>query len=141
MFAAGGTYWFVIDESKPVIDRVKAGCAHDASSDAAAADCVEGIRQEGAREGFRISGNNPAQLTWTSFGMKDGHEEVFLEIPVAVTATEGTVVHVRATGPARGSQLPAGHHGPDTLAFDVVDAHTMAMIDPEKGRLVYRERL
>jgi hypothetical protein len=136
---AGGTYWFVFDESS-VAQTVASECAETEKTPSAVQACVDGVRNEGANEGIRFSSPTPDQLTWTSFGVRGGQEEVFLEVPLAVAWTAGTLVQTRATGPAHGTQVQSGHKGPSDITFDVIDAHTVAMVDPGKGRLVFRTR-
>ncbi len=103
--------------------------------------CIDGVRNEGAKEGIRIASTTPDQLTWSSFGVRDGQEETFLEVPLAVVSTTGTLIATRATGPAHGTQIHGAEKGPSGITFDVVDGRTLAMVDPGKGRLVFRTRL
>lgn len=134
---SGGTFWFVLDESD-VADDVKTGCAKGSADASAAAACVDRIRREGAKEGIRFSGSDPARLVWTSFGVGGGAEEVFLEVPFAVTAVDRARVQVRATGAPRGSRVPPKVDALRTFAFEVIDADTVAMVDPERGRMIFR---
>jgi hypothetical protein len=134
-----GTYWFVFDESS-VADVVKSECAETQKTPPAVQACVDGIRNEGASEAIRFSSAAPDQLTWTSFGVRGGQEEIFVEVPLAVVSTTGTLVQTRATGPAHGTQIHGGDKGPGDVTFDVIDARTVAMVDPDKGRLVFRTR-
>jgi hypothetical protein len=134
----GGTYWFVFDESPTVLAMMQDRCSHKSDS----ARCVDEVRQAGAHEGIRFSGADPSNVTWTSFGVEDGREVLFLEMPLAVTDTDGPVVHTKLAGPPRGRQAagfdrkaPSG--GP---SFEVIDAKTVAMTDPDKGKLVFRAR-
>jgi hypothetical protein len=134
---AGGTYWFVFDESS-VAEIVKSQCAETEKTPPAVQACVDGIRNEGANEAIRFSSATPDQLTWTSFGVRGGQEEIFLEVPLAVVSTTGTLVQTRAMGAAHGTQIHGGDKGPSDITFDVIDARTVAMVG--KGRLVFRTR-
>jgi len=136
---AGGTYWFVFDESS-VAETVKSQCAETEKSAAAVQACVDGIRNEGANEAIRFASATPDQLTWTSFGVRGGQEEIFLEVPLVIVSTTGTFVQTRATGPAHGTQIHGGDKGPSDITFDVVDARTVAMVAPGKGQLIFRTR-
>jgi len=136
---AGGTYWFVFDESS-VADSVKSQCAETEKTPPAVQACIDAVRNEGANEAIRFSSATPDQLTWTSFGVRGGQEEIFLEVPLAVVSTTGTLVQTRATGPARGTQIHGEDKGPSDITFDVIDARTVGMVDPGKGRLVFRTR-
>jgi hypothetical protein len=133
---AGGTFGFVFDESTSVVDMVKADCAAHEKGDAAIAACVDAVRQEGAKEGFRITGADASHLTWTSFANENGHEVVTLEIPFAIVGADGTFVRARATGAAQGSDL-RGRPGPTSITFEVVGPDKVAMHDEHKGRLVF----
>jgi hypothetical protein len=138
----GRTYWFVFDESPTVLAAVTAKCAKE---DAAHADtCVDAVRQEAAKEAIRFSGTDTQHLTWTSFGIDEaGKEELYLEIPFAVTGTEGAFVRVKVAGTPRGRQAAKMNaRGDGGLAFEVIDETTIAMSDPDpaKGRLLFRSR-
>ncbi len=138
---AGGTYWFVFDESRGVAEPVKEECARRSAEPSAAAACVDRIRKAGEQEGFRLSGSDPTRLVWTSFGVTGGTEEVYLEVPLAVARVEGALVEVHPTGPARGTRLALqGDRTPPKLVFEVLDANTLAMVDADKGRMVFRSR-
>jgi hypothetical protein len=136
----GHTYWFVFDESPTVLAAVKAKCAKEGAGKADA--CVEAVRREAAREAIRFSGGDTQHLTWTSFGIDEaGKEELFLEIPFAVASTEGAFVRVKVAGAPRGPQAAGiNARGDGGLAFEVIDESTVAMADPEKGRLLFRSR-
>jgi hypothetical protein len=140
VLTSGGTYWFVFDESLGVADPVKGECARRSPDPSTAEACVDRIRKAGAQEGIRLSGSDPARLVWTSFGVTGGAEEVYVELPLAVTGVDGARVEVRPTGPARGTHAPTGDRAPQRLVFEVLDASTVAMIDPDKGRMVFRAR-
>jgi hypothetical protein len=139
VLTSGGTFWFVLDESPGVAASVREECAKGSADPGSVAKCVDRIRQEGDKEGFRFSGSDPARLVWTSFGVGSGAEEVFLEVPLAVTAVDRGRVEMRATGAPSGSRVPPKA---DALpfAFEVVDANTIAMVDPDRGRMVFRAR-
>lgn len=136
---SGGTYWFVFDESS-VADAVKQDCAGRFADRSAADACVDRIRKAGDQEGFRLSGSDPTALVWTSFGVTGGTEEVYLEVPLAVARVEGALVEVHPTGPARGTRPPQAGRAPQKVVFEVLDARTIAMVDADKGRMVFRSR-
>jgi hypothetical protein len=136
---SGGTYWFVFDESD-IADAVKRDCAHRFADRSAADACVDRIRKAGDQEGFRLSGSDPTGLVWSSFGVTGGTEEVYLEVPLAVARVEGSLVEVHPIGPARGTRLPQAGRAPQKLVFEVLDARTIAMVDADKGRMVFRSR-
>jgi len=136
----GSTFWFVFDESTTVRDMMTERCQHDQPANVAA--CVDAVRQQGNVEGVRFSGSDPSSLTWTSFGHEDGKELVYLDVPLAITDTDGSIVHTRVNGAVKGLQAEKAapklaQGGPP---FEVIDAKTIAMTDPGKGRLVFRAR-
>ena len=140
VLALGRTYWFVFDESPKVLGLMTTKCGKDGADKVPA--CLDEIRHEAAREAIRFSGSDTAHLTWTSFGLDaSGKEELFLEVPFAVTGIDGAFVSVKSTGAPRGPQA-AGLKSPgkDAIAFEVIDESTIAMTDPEKGRLMFRAR-
>jgi hypothetical protein len=69
-----------------------------------------------------------------------GAEEVYLEVPFAVTGVDGSRIEVRPIGPARGARAPKGDQAPQKLVFEVLDESTIAMVDADKGRMVFRSR-
>ena len=75
--------------------------------------------------------------------IQDGKEVVDLELPLALTGAEGTTLRTRVVGEPRGTKAErikakiADLGGP---AFEVIDAKTVTMHDPEKGVLVFHAR-
>jgi hypothetical protein len=134
----GGTFVFALDESSPS-KRIHDQCSAQSGGDAAKADaCYALVHDEGGREGIRFSTGPDGQLVWTSYASEDGKEVVLIEQPFAVTTDGDHVVVGRLVGTGRGRQAGAGVFAPNKLLrFEVPDATTVAMIDPDKGRLVF----
>ena len=109
-----GTWGFVLEQSD-VAGPLKAGCKGDPT-------CWNEIAAQSAKEKIRFAGAAGA-VKWTSFETDGKNEKVFLELPLELSS-EGPG-HVLAKS------------GDKTIRIDVVDAHTIAMNDPKKGRLVY----
>lgn len=147
VLGSGASFQFVLRESSEVLAKVTAGCTAEGKGDAAAAEaCVARIEAQGANEGIRFEKAGDV-WTWVSFGKKaDGTEEVFLKGPVALTDTPDGKLTMKATAKPEGMQ--AAKMPPEMLdkmmqmemPLEVVDAATVAMTAPDKGRMVYRKK-
>jgi hypothetical protein len=125
----GGTFMFSFEESTPSA-TMRAACAKEGAAQADA--CYARIADEARQEGLRFATDDAGRTVWTSFGSGG---EIFLQVPVALSAEGNTTVVADPVGPVTGSQ-----HHPATLGrlrFEVVDATTIVTNDPEKGRLVF----
>lgn len=128
-----GRYAFVLEESD-VFAKIQAGCQREKEPKV----CLAGIADEAGREGIRLSLDADGHLVWTSYGLApDGKTEtVFLEATLAAhwdeTKVNGTVVGALRGRDAQGSDFVG-------LSLVRVDDRTVAMIDPRKGRLVFRK--
>lgn len=139
---AGGTFAFVFDESDPSA-KVKTGCASDHPGDTAGADaCYAAVAAEAAREGIRFSVDGAGRLVWTSYcGGENGKEATCLEGPVDAASESGRVVSAHFVEIPHGVQFPGLTKVPrDAMRFEVVDGDTIVMVDPQKGRLVFRRK-
>ncbi len=136
----GGTFVFALDESHPA-QRFHDECNAESGGDAAKAGaCYSHIQEEAGREGIRFATNADGQLVWTSWVVSDGKELALLEVALAVTAEGDHVILGRPVGAARGTQAGSLPTAPNKLLrFEVPDATTVAMVDPDpaKGRLVF----
>jgi hypothetical protein len=125
----GGTFMFAFEESAPSA-YMRAKCAQEGASTADA--CYAQIADEARQEGLRFATDDAGHTVWTSFG-RGG--QVFLQVPLALSAEGNTIAVGDPVGPITGSQ-----HHPATLGrirFEVVDATTLVMNDPDKGKLVF----
>lgn len=110
----GGTYMFDLEASPRAAAMARAKCTF---SDEA---CVRNIATEAAKEGVRFSKTAKNELLFTSFG----EGETFLEATFEVLeATDRAVV--------------VSSHG-KTIRVELDADGRLAMVDPLKGRLVYR---
>jgi hypothetical protein len=134
----GGPFAFALDESDPA-KVFHDQCTTQSAGDSTKADaCYARIREEGAHELIRFALASDGHLVWTSYGIEDGKEVLFLEIPLAVTTDGDHAVVGRAAGTARGRQAGDGVVSPSKrIRFEVPNATTVVMVDPQKGRLVY----
>jgi hypothetical protein len=114
-------------------------CATKSNGDKAVADvCYAESAVTGAREGIRFSTDAEGRLVWTSYGAEDGAEEIYLE--AALNAVNEGECGGRATVAAPRHGTMAATHAPPigkVMTIEVVDRSTVAMIEAEKGRLVY----
>lgn len=133
-----GTWTFVLaasDVAAPLRER----CAKSSNDDAAMAKaCWSEIATQAAMEKIRFTKDGSGHTVWTSFESDGKQESVYVEVPVEL-ATDGPG-HVLA----KVSGAPKGEHAAqfakasiNVMRIEVVDARTIAMTDPKKGRLVY----
>jgi len=135
-----GTWAFAVaasDVAAPLRER----CDRDSGGDAKkSAACFEAIRAEASHEKIRFAGSSGSgagrTLRWTSFEQEAGAETVFLEAPLELVADGPGRFVATPAGPATGPM--AAKLGPHVrMPIHLVDAHTLALEDPKKGRLVY----
>jgi hypothetical protein len=136
---AGGTFGFVLAESDPGA-RAKASCASEHPNDAAGADsCYGAIAAEAAREGIRFSVDGAGRLVWTSYCAENGQDVTCLEGALDAAPESDRTVSAHFVEIPHGVQFPKLDHVPSqALRFEVVDGDTVVMVDPDKGRLVFR---
>jgi hypothetical protein len=136
---AGGTFAFVLGESDPGT-RLRASCAAEHPGDAAgAAACYDAVRKMGDREGIRFSLDATGRLVWTSYGVEEGKPVTYVEVPLEASLDKDGSVAARQSERPRGLQVDAKNFPTDAvIRFQVIDADTVVMPDPHKGRLVFR---
>jgi len=134
----GGPFVFALDESDPS-KLFHDQCNAQSGGDSAKADaCYARVHEEGAHELIRFAVDADGRLVFTSYGVEEGEEVLFLEVPLAVTTDGDHAVVGRMVGTARGRQAGEGPVAPNKLVrFEVTDATTVAMVDPQKGRLIF----
>jgi hypothetical protein len=139
---AGGTFGFALEESDPS-RGAHAQCATDHPGDAAGESaCYAAISAQAAREAIRFSVDGQGRLVWTSFGIEDGKEVTYMEAPLIARNESSHVVAVNMADVPHGMQIktPPATPPTETLRFEVVDANTVVMVDPRKGKLVFHRR-
>jgi hypothetical protein len=136
-----GTWVFVLDESD-VASKVRERCSATAGGDVSRSEaCYAEVRTEGATEKIRFAAGANGHTQWTSFGEKGASVELFLEVPMDLSSEGPTRIAGRIAGTPIGLQADGARaHMPvgTVVHFEQVDARTIAMVDPAKGRLVYR---
>lgn len=110
----GGTYMFDLEASPRAGALARAKCTF--SDDA----CVKSIAIEAAKEGVRFSKTPKNELLFTSFG----EGETFLEATFHVVEAKDRSAVVESHG--------------KTIRLELETDGKLAMVDPLKGRLVYR---
>ncbi len=136
--ALTGTYDFVL-ASSDVGAKLRAQCDASSGGDASrAAQCWSEVERDAANEKIRFSRNADGQLVFTSFGVENGKEDVFVEVPIAAKELEPGVIVASSAGWPRGSlvgQLTNLHF---ERRVERGAGDTIVLPDPSKGRLVYR---
>jgi hypothetical protein len=136
---AGADFAFSLDESDPAA-QLRAQCAAQHPGDAAASDsCYAQIRDEAAHEGLRFAVDPQGRLVWTSYGRENGADVVYIEGAMDAQAESDRVVAAKFCDVPHGTTVPAKvvQHPDMTLRFQLVDDHTLEMVDPHKGKLVF----
>ncbi len=133
-----GTWAFDLDASDPAA-RIREKCdAASAGDKAKSAACYAEARTESAHEKIRFTTPENGRSTWTSFGQDGAKEEVWLSLPLDLSVEDGHHFVAKVAGKPTG--LQAEHFAKanvDVMRLEIVDARTIAMNDPKKGRLVF----
>ncbi len=96
------------------------------------------IATEAAREKIRFGKDASGHMVWTSFGLDGSTEKVFVQVPVELTPDGPGHVLAKVAGAPKGDMAAQfAKASINAMRIEVVDAHTIAMTDPRKGRLVY----
>lgn len=132
--ALSGTWGFVL-ASSDVAKDVRERCAREhATSDA----CWNEIATEAAREKIRFTTDASGHTSWRSFAQEGAEEILFVEVPIELSEGDPGWVIAKVAGEAHGERAKKfATSGIDSMRIEVVDAKTIAMIDPTKGRLVF----
>lgn len=134
-----GTWAFVLAKSD-VADGVRQDCNEEAKGDAAKASaCYSAVETQAAKEKIRFSKDASGKMTWKSFGVDEGKEVTFLEVPVTIAADGPGHVLAKIAGAPIGIQAErfSKANANAAMRIDVLDGRTIVMTDPKKGRLVY----
>lgn len=127
-----GTYDFVL-EASDVAPKLRARCAGDAA-------CWSEVEHDAATEKIRFTRAPSGELVFTSFSTDDGHgrEEVFVEVPLSAARAGEDVVLAKSAGLPRGTLAGTLAYARASLRIETRPDGTIAIVDPNKGRLVYR---
>lgn len=133
-----GTWGFVLQASD-VVGPIREQCETESGGDRARADaCFAGIEAQAKKEKIRFAADAGGRMVWRSYGVDDGKEELFLEVPVELAPDGAGHVLAKIAGAAKGAQAEKFERaGVKALRVEIVDERTIAMTDPKKGRLVY----
>lgn len=133
-----GTWAFVLTASD-VDAPIRARCADEFAGDATKANaCWSEVAAEAAREKIRFATDGAGRTLWTSFGSEGAKEVVFIEVPVELAADGPGHVLAKVLGAAKGDHAAQFAKAKvNVMRIEVVDARTIAMNDPKKGRLVF----
>jgi hypothetical protein len=127
-----GTWRFALEQSD-VATAIREECAGDAA-------CWQKIATQSAKEKIRFTRDASGAITWTSFETDGNEEHVFLTAPIELSANGTNHLTARVSGTASGlhaDRLAKSGVKLDALDVEIVDAKTIALTDPKKGRLVY----
>jgi hypothetical protein len=133
-----GTWAFVLaasDVATPIRER----CTKEHAGDAAKVDaCWSDIAKQAALEKIRFTTDAAGHTVWRSFGDEGTKEIVFVEVPVELAADGPGHVLAKISGAPKGEQAERfAKSSINVMRIELVDARTIAMTDPKKGRLVF----
>jgi len=133
-----GTWGFVL-ASSDVAGPIRERCDKSGGGDAAKTkDCMAEITTQAAKEKIRFSKDSAGHTVWTSFEADGGKELVYVQVSVELTADGPGRVLAKVAGTPSGEMAEKfKQSSTNQMRIEVVDARTIAMTDPKKGRLVY----
>lgn len=133
-----GTWAFVLTKSD-VAAPIKERCEKTNGGDAAKVTaCWNEIATQAANEKIRFGKDGAGHTVWTSFEVDGGKESIYIEVPVELTADGPGHVLAKVNGTPDGVMAAQfAKSSINAMRIEVVDARTIAMTDPRKGRLVY----
>jgi hypothetical protein len=133
-----GTWGFVL-ASSDVAGPVRERCDKSSGGDAAKAkECLAEITAQAAKEKIRFSKDAAGHVVWTSFETDGGKELVYVQVPVELATDGPGRVLAKVAGTPQGEMAEKfKQSSTNAMVVEVVDARTIAMTDPRKGRLVY----
>ena len=136
--AVAGTWTFALassDVAAPLEERCKKESGNDAAKSKA---CWDEIATQARMEKIRFAKNAAGHTMWTSFETDGTKENVFVEVPVELAKDGPGHLVARITGAPKGEHAARfSKASVNAMRIEVVDARTIAMVDPKKGRLVY----
>ena len=128
-----GTWRFDLDASD-----VAAAIRQDCSTKADPKGCWAEIAEEAKLEKIRFAPGADGHAQWSSFASDPKGEIIFVTVPVDLSADGPNRVLAKVAGEAKGKHAPQfAKSSNKQLRIEVVDAKTIALSDPMKGRLVY----
>jgi hypothetical protein len=132
-----GTWAFDL-EASDVAAPLRAECASKGAGEAA---CWSAVRDEASHEKIRFAGTEKGKTVWSSLLVERGEEVVLVEVPLEMSADGSSRLLAKVAGKATGVHAERFGKSPaQSIRIELVDEHTIAMLDPEKGRLVFTKR-
>jgi hypothetical protein len=133
-----GTWAFVL-ASSDVAAALRERCAKNCNGDAAKTQaCWREITTQAAMEKIRFAKDGAGHTVWTSFESDGAKESVYVQVPVELAADGPGHVLAKVSGAPKGEHAESfAKASINVMRIEVVDARTIAMTDPKKGRLVY----
>ena len=133
-----GTWGFVL-ASSDVAGPLRERCDKSSSGDPVKSKaCVAEITAQAAKEKIRFSKDSAGHAVWTSFETSGGKETVYVQVPVELATDGPGRVLAKVSGPPAGEMAEKfAQSRTNAMVVEIIDAHTIAMTDPRKGRLVY----
>jgi hypothetical protein len=135
-----GTWDFAVEASDVRAD-LKAQCQREgerADDPSRGAACWQDVLAESRNEKIRFTHDVSGRLVWTSFAVQGGNEEVFVELPISLTASAQGRITARAAGWPKGTFVGRLKNLNAELEIERPADGSVVIVDPKKGRLVYR---
>lgn len=137
---AGGTFAFSLADSPDAKKVADDACDKKAKKDAKKLDaCHKETDDAAAGEGIRFEKDKDGKIVWTSYGIENGKEVIYIKVPFKVAKEDGSKITLIPDGKAEGKMAKGA--APKEVLFEVDDA-TVKMTDPmgKKGVLVYKKK-
>jgi hypothetical protein len=133
-----GTWGFDL-ASSDVAAPLRARCAKNSHDDPAKTQaCWNEVATQAAMEKIRFANDVTGHTVWTSFESDGSKESVYVTVPVELAADGPGHVLCKVSGEPKGEHAAQfAKSNINVMRIEVVDARTIAMTDPKKGRLVY----
>ncbi len=135
----GATFKFSLADSPDAKKLATDDCEKKAKKDDKKKEaCLKDVEAAAAGEGSRYEKDDKGNWWWVSFAQEKGKEVIVNKVmfKVKTDAEEGGKAVLTPEGKDMGKKPMAKL--PAEVTIEVVDAHTIAMTDPKKGRLVFK---
>jgi type IV secretory pathway VirB10-like protein len=134
----GATFLFSLADSPDAMKAVTETCGKK-KKDEDKKKCEDEAKASAAEEGIRFEkGEKDGTWVWVSFGKEKDKEVVFNKITIKDPKFEDKKVTFTMTGKDSGKRAMKFKEGDASPVTELVDDTTVAMMDPKKGRLVFK---
>jgi type IV secretory pathway VirB10-like protein len=134
----GATFLFSLADSPDAMKAVTETCGKK-KKDEDKKKCEDEAKASAAEEGIRFEkGEKDGTWVWVSFGKEKDKEVVFNKITIKDPKFENKKVTFTMTGKDSGKRAMKFKEGDASPVTELVDDTTVAMMDPKKGRLVFK---